>query len=122
MKIFANLITSASSNSATADVDRYNWSEALDVTRHAKERNFTLQWDIETSATTVNFVWSGTTSVEGTFIRNPTDIVTGVTSADGPISSGVSYISFSPELVPFMKIGAKTTGTTSTLSCHLVVE
>lgn len=119
MRVYPNLLTSAASG---GDTKIYTWSTFLDVTRHAKERNFTLQWDVDTSATTVDFVWSGATSVEGTFLRSATDIVTGVTSADGPTSSGVSYVSFSPEIFPFMKIGTTTTGTTSTLSCHLVVE
>ena len=115
MKVFPEVLTSASSGI-------YNWSEVLDMTRHAKERNFTLEWDIETSATTVDFAWSGSSNYAGIYTRSATLIDSGVTSGSGPLVSGSSNVPFTPQLFPFMKIGGKATGTTSTISVSLIVE
>ena len=118
MKLFPNLVTSATSCGTGVT---YTWSSALDVGRHLKNETYNLQWDVDTSATTVTLTWSGCTSAAGTYIESPTVITSGATSGSGPTYSGVSFISFTPELFPWMKIGAKATGTTSTISCHLIV-
>jgi len=116
MKVFPSVITSASS------LTTYNWSSALDVMRHVKNGYFNLVWDIATSATTVSFAWSGCTKYDGTYVTGTPLIKSGATSGSGPAGIGEDNSSFSPEAYPWMKIGAKCTGTTSTLSCDLIVD
>lgn len=119
MKIFPVILTSASSGV-------YNWSEIFD-TRHAKEGYFNLEYNITgvgglTIGDGVTFAWSGCSTSYGTFTRSSTLIKEGGTSVNGPEGTGSDYTGFSPEVFPFIRIGARATGTTTELIASLIMH
>jgi hypothetical protein len=116
MKIFPNVITSATSGG-------WNWSDALDITRHADLGYFNLEWNI-TSGGAVTFAWSGCTSSTGTFTMSTTYIKTSGTSISGPAGDGRDFAGFGPSIFPWIRIGAYATGIgpcTAALSCSMIV-
>lgn len=119
MKIFPSVLTSASSGV-------YTWSEVFD-TRHAREGFFNLEWNITgtgglTTGNGVTFAWSGCSVSTGTFTRSTTLIKEGGTSVSGPEGTGLDYIGFDVEPFPFIKVGAKATGTTTALIATLIMH
>ena len=120
MKILQNILTSASSGA-------YTWSNIID-TRSADNGFFNLEWDITTGSTVgsagygVTFAWAGCSTSTGTFTRSTTLIKEGGTSTSGPASDGKDFIGFGPEIFPFIKVGAKATGTTTALTAHLIMH
>lgn len=113
MKVFPQVLTSASSGV-------YNWSEVLNIYYDVSYERFNLEWHIQTSATTIDFAWSGSSTSTGTFARSGILIHSGTTSGSGENGDGRDFSRFEPRIFPFVKIGAKATGTTSTISCSLL--
>ncbi len=119
MKVFPEVLTSAVSG---GDGISYGWSPVFDISRHAKNGFFNLEWDIATSGTTVRFAWSGSSSVAGTQTTGSPLIKSGASSGSGPNQTGRDFSGFDPEAFPFIRIGAAAEGTTATISTSLIVD
>jgi hypothetical protein len=115
MKIFDQILTSASSGT-------WLWSDVVDTNHYAKNGYFNLEWNITGDGDGVTFAWSGCSVSTGTFTRSGTTIFYSGSSVNGIASDGRNFTTFSPDLFPFIKIGAWAKGTTTTLSASLIVS
>ena len=113
MKVFDRILTSASSGA-------WNWSSALDM-RHARNGYFNLEYNVTGSGDSIAIAWSGCSISTGTFTRSGTTILVSGSSITGIDGDGRGFATFSPDLFPFIKIGAWARGTTTALSCTLIV-
>ena len=115
MKIFSNVLTSGTSGA-------YGWSSALDM-RHAKNGFLNVEYRITESATTfTTLVWSGCSTSNGIFTRSGSTIVSSVTSGCGVNGDGRGFVTISPDVFPFIKIGSYCIGGTPAMNVSLVVD
>lgn len=95
-------------------------SEVVDLRRCAPNGVFSVYFII-TGDGTAKIEYLVCSEENGAYIEpsTATDIATGQTKTSGPGSNGVNFVSFEPELTPFLKIKITETGAANAITPNL---